>query len=174
MKTIYFMRHGLTEMNVAGLWSGSTETALTDTGKQQAKKAGQAAKKLGIETIASSTMGRALETARIVAKEIGYAPSDIHTSSLLMERHFGVLEGTPYTPDLDMDGIADAESDNELFTRAALAIEWIHSLPGSTVLVVSHGSTGRAIRHLLNTDIGFKHSHFPNAEIVKLEIRSSK
>lgn len=167
------MRHGLTEMNVQGIWSGSTETALTSEGRAQAKKAGAEAKTLGIETIASSTMGRALETAHIVAKEIGHDPEAIHMSSLLVERHFGELEGTPYKPDIDLDGFADIESDDELFTRAKLAIEWINSLPGDTILIVSHGSTGRAIRHLLHPATPFKGSHFPNAQIIKLELGSS-
>ena len=168
MKKLYFVRHGLTEMNVAGLWSGSTETSLTNDGRAQARKAGQAAKALGIDAIVSSTMGRAVETAQIIAKEIGYPAENIHTSSLLIERHFGALEGQPYFPDLNMDGVADVESVETLLGRAKLALEWINTIPGNTILIVSHGSTGRAIRHVLHPEIPFKGNHFPNAEIREL------
>ncbi len=169
MKTLYFMRHGLTEMNVAGLWSGSSETDLTDEGRTQAKLAGQHAKELNIDTIVCSTQSRAIETAQIVAKEIGYTLDKIHQSSLLVERHMGQLEGQPYRPDFDMDGIADIETTDTLFNRARLAIEWIESLPGDTILVVSHGATGRAIRHILTPSTPFHGSaRFGNAEIVHL------
>lgn len=163
------MRHGLTEMNVAGLWSGSSETDLTDEGRLQAKKAGQEAKALGIDTIVCSTQARAIETAEIVAKELGYALENIHKSSLLVERHMGALEGQPYRPDFDMDGIADIETTDTLFNRARLAIDWVHSLPGQTILIVSHGATGRAIRHILTPATPFHGStRFGNAKIVKL------
>lgn len=164
------MRHGLTEMNVSGVWSGTTETPLTAKGRKQAKLAGQAAKDLGIDTIVCSTMGRAIESAEIVAKEIGYPLDKIHKSSLLIERHFGELEGQPYFPDLDLDGVADIESTDTLLNRAKLAIDWIETITGNTILVVSHGSTGRAIRHILNPSIPFRGAgHFKNAEIVQFK-----
>lgn len=168
MKKLYFVRHGLTEMNAAGLWSGTTETPLTDVGRAQAKEAGEHAKTLGIDAIACSTMSRALETAEIIAKQIGFAPHTIHQSSLLIERHFGELEGTPWEPDFNMDGIAEAESIDTLFHRAKLAFEWLESLPYDTILVVSHGSTGRALRHIIHPEIPFSGAgHFSNAEIVE-------
>lgn len=170
MKILYFMRHGLTEMNVAGKWSGSTETILTKEGREQAKRAGKAAKDLGIDAIVCSTMVRAVETAEIVAKEIGYPLDKIHKSSLLIERHFGELEGQPYKPDLDMDGMADVESLDTLKNRARLALEWIETVPGNVILVVSHGSTGRMLRHVANPQIPFAGAgHFPNAEIRKIQ-----
>lgn len=169
MKKLYFMRHGLTEMNVAGLWSGTTETALTEEGRAQAKRAGSQAKTLQIDTIVCSTMGRAVETAQIVAKEIGYPIENIHKSSLLIERHFGALEGQPWNPDLDVDGITDIETTDTMFNRIRLAIEWMETIPGDTVLVVSHGATGRAMRHVLTPDVPFHGAgRFTNAEIVEL------
>lgn len=170
MKTIYFMRHGLTEMNVAGVWSGSSETDLTDEGRAQAKRAGIQATGLGIEAIVCSTQSRAIETAEIVAKEIDYPLDHIHKSSLLIERHMGELEGTPWQPDLNLDGVADIESTDTLFHRARLAVEWLESLPYDTILVVSHGATGRALRHIMNPAIPFIGAgHFPNAEIIQLQ-----
>jgi broad specificity phosphatase PhoE len=170
MKTLYFMRHGLTEMNAAGKWSGSTETILTKEGREQAIHAGKAAKGLGIDTIVCSTMVRAVETAEIVAKEIGYPLDKIHKSSLLIERHFGELEGQPYQPDLNLDGFSDVESLDTLKNRALLALEWIETIPGNTILVVSHGSTGRMLRHIVNPTVPFSGAgHFPNAEIRKIE-----
>ncbi len=168
MKKIYFMRHGLTEMNMAGIWSGSTETALTNEGRKQAKQAGAGAKNLGIDAIVCSSMSRAIETAEIVAREIGYPIENIHKTSLLIERHFGELEGQPWGPDLNIDGITDVESTDTLFHRVGMAAKWVKMIPGDTILVVSHGATGRALRHVLNPEIPFDGAgHFNNAEIVR-------
>lgn len=157
-------------MNAAGLRSGSTETTLTAEGRKQAKLAGQQAKNLSIDLIVCSTMKRTRETAEIAAKEMGYPVENILHSSLLIERHFGELEGQPYKPDLDLDGFADVESTETLLHRAQLALEWIESLPGDSILVVSHGSFGRALRHIVNRDIPFGSPSFNNAEVVELRI----
>jgi uncharacterized phosphatase len=165
MKRLYFIRHGLTEMNKLGLFSGITETPLTAEGRKQAKKAGQSAKDLGIDLIVSSPLERALETAQIIAKEIGYTPAEIQTNKLLIERHFGEMEGKPWTPDFNIDGVADIETDDSLIARAKAALRWIESLPADNILVVGHGSFGRALRYHLAKHIDFK-EYIPNAEIV--------
>lgn len=168
MRRLYFMRHGLTELNIAGLFAGRTETPLTEQGRHQAQLAGEAARSLGIDCIVASSMGRAIETAEIVAKSIGYPPEKIYTSDFLIERTFGVLEAQPYYPDIDMDTIEGAEKSQDLFTRAQQAYEWLQTLPGDNILVIGHGSTGRALRHIVNPEIPFRGAgHFANAEIVQ-------
>lgn len=170
MKTLYFMRHGLTELNAAGLFAGRTETPLTDTGRAQARLAGAYARTLQIDTIACSTMGRAIETAEIVANCIQYPAENIYENDLLVERDFGQLEGQPYFPGLNFDEIVGTETTEQLFARAAKALEWVEQLPGDRVLIVGHGSTGRALRHIHNPSIPFDGAgHFPNAEIVELQ-----
>lgn len=168
MKRLYFIRHGLTEMNVQGVYSGSTETPLTEVGRAQAKAAGQAAKDLGIDLIVSSPLSRAHETAKIIAKEIGYPVANIHLNEYLKERHFGELEGQKWSPDLDLDGITDIETVDNLLERAKLALEWLETLPADTILVVAHGAIGRALRHHLLKEFPFSHpTRFNNAELVQ-------
>lgn len=166
-KKIYFTRHGLSEMNVAGLRAGSTETPLTDEGRAVAKQAGILARDLGIDLIVSSSMGRAVETAEIIATEIDYPLEQILKSDLLVERHFGILEGKPFVKHADTDDVEGIEQTEALFRRVKKALEWIETLPGSTVLIVSHGATGRALRHILDPSIPFQHTSFKNAEIVR-------
>lgn len=166
MKKLYFVRHGLTEMNVLGIFSGHTETPLTEEGRQQAKQVSEHAKNLCIDYIISSPSSRAHDTAKIIAKEIGYPVKDIHTNSLLMERHFGQLEGKPWEPDLDIDGIADIESIDTLLERAGLVLKFLKTIPADNILVVSHGQIGRAIRHHLLEDFSFNYENrLQNAEI---------
>ena len=157
MKQLYFVRHGLSEMNVSRQWSGSTDTPLTEEGRRQAKATGQEAKAHKIDYIVCSPLSRAHETAKIIAKEIGYPVKDIHINNLFVERHFGELEGQTWDPDLDLDGIKDIETTDNILNRARLALNFLEELPYDSILVVSHGSFGRALRHHLFEDFPFTH-----------------
>ena len=166
MKKLYFARHGLTVMNVEGKWSGTTETELTDEGRKQAKQAGQQAKDLNIDYIVCSPLSRAKETAKIIAKEMGYPVKNIHVNPLFIERHFGDMEGKTWGPDLNADGFSDVETADALIHRAQVALDWLHNLESDHVLVVSHGSFGRALRSLLLEEFPFHSPHrLKNAEV---------
>lgn len=166
MKKIFFCRHGLSELNVKGHFAGITDTPLTEEGRKQAKIAGKKAKDLQIDTIASSPLSRAHDTAKIIAKEIGYPEEEIHVSKLLIERDFGPLENKPWSPDLNLDGFSDIETDDSLIERAHLGLKWLQSLPGSNILVVSHGAFGRALRSAIRKEKEITKEKLQNAEIV--------
>lgn len=173
MKHLYFIRHGLSEMNKAGIWSGAqSQSPLTKEGHLQAIEAGLAAKNLGINYIISSPLSRAHETAKIIAREIGYPETKIELNSLLIERDLGPLEGQPWDPDLNLDDIADVETADTIARRARLTFEHLQSLDAESILVVSHGSFGRAFRHIVHPDIPFEVTEvgyrFPNGKIIKL------
>lgn len=154
-------------MNVSGHLAGTTDTPLVKEGREQAKNAGQKAKNLDIDLIVSSPLSRALETAQIIANEINYPTNKIHTHKLLIERDFGEAEGHPYAPDLNLDGFSDIETVDTLLERAHLALKWIDTLPGTTVLVVSHGSFGRALRSILLEGYEFNgFGQLPNSEVI--------
>lgn len=173
MKKLYFIRHGQSEHNVNSLYAGNVETPLTDEGRRQAKLAGQHAKTLDIDYIITSPLTRAHDTAKIVAKEIGYPLDKIEVNSLLVERSFGVMEHQPWKPDMNLDGIAEAEEPETILERARLAIEHLKTIDADNILVVSHGSFGRAMRHHLVPDMPFLNrtssgnTAIPNAEIVQ-------
>lgn len=169
MNHLYFCRHGESELNAVGKWAGSTETPLTKEGRKQAELAGKEAKKLGVDYILCSPLSRAYDTAKIIAKEIGYPEKDIDVNSLVIERHFGEREGTPWEPDLDMDGIADAERSDTVLERVHLTLKHLSTVEANTILVVSHGHFGRVLRHVLHPEIPLKGSpRFDNAKVVKL------
>jgi uncharacterized phosphatase len=172
MKKLYFIRHGLSQGNIDGVWSGTSETPLSPEGKRQAKKAGKRAKTLNIDYIVSSPLSRALDTAGIVAAEIGYPVKDIHINELFIERHWGELEGQTWKPDLDLDGIADIETKDTILERARLAIEFLKTIDAENILVVSHGSFGRALRQHLTGQVYHnqrppKEALLPNARVIR-------
>src|SRR5687768_1595036 len=95
MKHLYFIRHGESQFNVENKWAGTSDPPLTDTGHEQAKAAGRHAKRKGInfDVIISSPLQRAHHTAKHIANELGYSHDKIELNDLLMERHYGILEG---------------------------------------------------------------------------------
>jgi uncharacterized phosphatase len=169
VRHLYFCRHGLSQLNVDSRYAGTTETPLTDEGREQARLAGKEAHNLDIEYIVCSPLSRAHETAKIIAREIGYPEHDIDVNSLVIERHFGSLEGETWHPDFNVDGIADVETLDSIIHRAYALLEHLETTDADTILVVSHGAFGRALRHVLNPEIPFYESEkFENAKIVQL------
>jgi probable phosphoglycerate mutase len=175
MKRLYFIRHGLSEGNKANIWSGRTETPLSVDGRAQAKNVVQKIKKLNIHLIVSSPMGRAKETAEIISEGIHYPKDKILYSDLFTERSFGDLEGTPHQEsnnELDLDTIPNVETKAMILGRADMAIKYLESLPDENILVVSHGSFGRAMKHHLIADSTFinrkstPENVLPNGEVI--------
>lgn len=175
MKKLYFIRHGLSEANKAGIWSGQSETDLSSEGRAQAKAAGLKAKDLAIDLIVSSPLGRARQTAEIIAGEIGYPKKKIVFSDLLKERSWGDLEGTPHSSadGLDLDSVPNVETAPALLARAEQALKYLESLPAEHILVVSHGTIGRALRHHIIEDMPFINKSgvpgvvLPNGEVIQ-------
>ncbi|HSH18162.1 MAG TPA: histidine phosphatase family protein [Candidatus Saccharimonadales bacterium] len=169
MKQLYFCRHGLSEFGVEGRWAGSSDSPLAPEGRTQAKKAARQAQVLHIDHIVSSPLSRALDTARIIAEEIGYPAEKIEVNDLTVERDFGELEGGPFNPHANVSKAAGVEPLDVLLRRARVTLKHLNSLDADVVLVVSHGSFGRALRHAINPKIPFsKVKRFENAEIVRL------
>lgn len=96
MKKLYLLRHGQTQFNAEKRLQGHCNSALTEKGKQQATAVGCSLAKEIEDTsgwvIYSSPLGRTMETATIVAKQLGMDPNDIHQDARLMEYNLGDWE----------------------------------------------------------------------------------
>nr|WP_307760480.1 histidine phosphatase family protein [uncultured Peptostreptococcus sp.] len=92
MNTYYLVRHGQTVWNTLGQTQGHGNSPLTELGIQQAKDLAEALKEYPIDIIYCSDLGRAVETAEIIGKELNI---EIHTTESLREMGFGVWEGMP-------------------------------------------------------------------------------
>lgn len=154
MRKLFFVRHGLSKLNVEGMYAGRTETPLVKEGRIQAKKAGKLTKSHDIDLIVSSPLSRSLETARIIAYEIGYPLEKIVVDDRLIERDFGKLESQPWsrlhTYKYQLEH--GAESDEKLLKRTRDMLDWIESQPVDNILVIGHGASGRALRSLVKKD----------------------
>ena len=67
--TIYLVRHGQTNWNILGKTQGHGNSNLTEKGINQAKDLAESMIKYPIDYIYSSDLGRAVETAEIIANK---------------------------------------------------------------------------------------------------------
>jgi len=89
---IYLVRHGRTQWNRDKVFRGMAEVPLDEIGRKQAR-AIAAGIKDDLTAIMSSPIGRAMETATIAAREMGWPePSAVDG---LRDIDFGLLQGVP-------------------------------------------------------------------------------
>jgi broad specificity phosphatase PhoE len=156
--------HGQTEWNKDGRVQGRLDSPLTEHGRRQAVTAarilGEQNLVPGTYEIVCSPLGRTLETARIIATELGLDISAIRTEQRLKEVSLGQWEGHTHAelqagwPDR-MAGSnrynwyfrsPDGETYDEVATRLK---GWLEAhADRDTLVVVTHGIASRVLRGL--------------------------
>ncbi len=89
-KRLFLARHGESEANVQKIISGQLDVPLTEKGRKQAQWLCDVLKKERLSAVYSSSLGRAIETAKPTA-ECHHLP--VQAIDNLKEIHFGVLQG---------------------------------------------------------------------------------
>jgi 2,3-bisphosphoglycerate-dependent phosphoglycerate mutase len=89
MAKLVLVRHGESEWNAKGLWTGWTDVSLTEKGKEEARHAGEALNGIQFDAAYTSKLVRAQQTLDEIKKTL---EQDIPTieSSALNERNYGV------------------------------------------------------------------------------------
>lgn len=98
MKKLYLLRHGQTEFNVKKLVQGRCDSPLTDLGRQQAGMAAAWLKGHGVvpDKVVSSSLGRAMDTAQLVACELLGPDAAAEPCEGIIERCYGTFEEGPH------------------------------------------------------------------------------
>lgn len=161
--TIYFIRHGQTDWNAARRYQGQRDIPLNATGRAQARRNGEALRRLlpalAAADFFSSPLGRARETMEIVRAALGLDPAGYRIDDELREIHYGHWEGVlaDEIPERDPDGLAlrrkdpfrwrpeGGESYADLTQRSA---RWLAGV-GRDAVVTSHGGFGRTLQGLV-------------------------
>tara|TARA_X000001036_G_scaffold77504_1_gene69111 strand:+ start:7393 stop:8136 length:744 start_codon:yes stop_codon:yes gene_type:complete len=94
MKLI-LLRHGESEWNLQNKFTGWTDVDLTENGVNEARFAAQQLinENIPIDTLHTSLLKRAMNTAYIVADTIKFDKNNIQYNWRLNERHYGALQG---------------------------------------------------------------------------------
>ncbi len=157
MQHLYLMRHGQSEANAHHIVAGSHDSPLSDIGTRQAAYAGQTAKQFfQFDLIVSSPQDRALQTARIVAEQIGYDPAKILVIEDLRERNLGETEGKDYAQAPqhngnyeDAENVPGVEPIADLYDRMQGVINLLAKRPEQSILIVAHNGCGRMLKAAL-------------------------
>ena len=169
-KNIYhftLLRHAESVGNAQSRWQGQSDYPLTEKGRSQAHALAERWKseKMKFDLAITSPLGRARETAEIVAAAL-HLPIEI--DPIWLERHSGEMEGLTIeevlqkpkpsyiTPYHSVGG--DGEGDWALFLRAGKALHDLLRRPAGNYLIVSHGGM---LNQLMHAIVGIAHHADP-------------
>lgn len=153
MKKLYLLRHGQTEFNVKKLVQGRCDSPLTDLGRQQAGTAAAWLKAHNVvpDKVVSSPLGRAMDTAGLVATELLGQNVAVEPCEGIIERCYGSFEEGPHDalptdvwePGEDLVPFG-GEGSQALQKRMVETLTKLISAENvETLLAVSHGSASR-------------------------------
>jgi broad specificity phosphatase PhoE len=154
---IFLARHGETDWNAGGRWQGHSDPPLNDRGREQARALADELRSAGVDTIWTSDLVRARETATIVASCLGLAP--VRVSRELREVDVGEWSGLTSRevasryPDAFARwqayerGWQEGETYEQMAERVVAAVhEIVARHDERRILIVSHGGPIRALQ----------------------------
>jgi 2,3-bisphosphoglycerate-dependent phosphoglycerate mutase len=161
MAKLFLVRHGESEWNEKGLWTGWTEVNLTQKGIEQAQNAGNVLKDEKVDKIYVSDMDRAKQTMNEIRNVCGPDLECLATPAL-KERSYGIYTGknkweikeeigdeafTKLRRGWD-EAVPEGETLKDVYDRVQPYYEENIKkdlLEGKNVLVVAHGNSLRAL-----------------------------
>ena len=93
MQYLALVRHGQSEWNVKGLWTGKVDVNLTPLGQQQAEAAGNALQGIHFDHAFSSAQKRSINTLTIIKRILDLKDIPTDENAALNERDYGDLTG---------------------------------------------------------------------------------
>jgi probable phosphoglycerate mutase len=150
---LLLLRHGETEWSKSGKHTSRTDLDLTETGRRQAKAAGETIAQLNLDNpyIISSPRKRAIVTAELAGLDVD------EVNPLISEWDYGDYEGKT-TP--------------EIRESVPNWLVWTHGCPGGETTAAVYDRADRAIalalEHMKSRDVVFiGHGHFSRAVITR-------
>jgi 2,3-bisphosphoglycerate-dependent phosphoglycerate mutase len=166
MAYLVLVRHGISEWNKLGKWTGLSEVDLAPEGVQDAQRMGESIRDIPIHKAHVSTLGRAQQTLDEIKKVLKRLDLEAREHAALNERDYGVHTGKNKWQVKEEVGerefqnirrgwdavIVGGENLKDVHARVVPYFE-THMRPelsgGHNVLVVGHGNSLRAlVKHL--------------------------
>ncbi len=160
-KNIFLLRHGSTDYNLKHLMQGNIDIPLNAAGRSQAVDACNFFRNIQLDSIYSSPLARAMETAQTVNN-----PHNLEITQLeeLREISMGSWEGKDYFllkeqhPEFFINWRSDVqlrlpegESYSDLYKRVEPAVKNILESGGHNILIVAHSATNRMVLAALSS-----------------------
>ncbi len=180
MAYLVLVRHGESEWNAKGLWTGWTDIDLSDTGREQARSAAEILKDIKFDTCFTSALKRAQQTWQEIQKANSLENVPTTASKEINERDYGELTGKNKWEVKEKLGDEEfkkirrswdypppkGESLKDVYTRVVPFYKE-NILPqlqeGKNVIIVAHGNSNRALVKFLE--------NIPDDQISELELK---
>ncbi len=171
MKTLYFVRHGETDSNAAGVTMGQKDVPLNARGLAQARETAEWLRRFPIGRIVSSDLSRAMDTAAALGAALGLT---VEPDPRLRELSFGIFEGRhiadcekehPETVARWRAGEFDfappgGETRRSLMDRTRAALEDLAVAADEHIAVFAHGGTLNAMHtHIIEQGLAEPREH---------------
>jgi len=189
MAYLILVRHGKSEWNKLGKWTGWTDVGLADEGREEARRAAEAIKDIHIDHVHVSTLKRAHETFKEMCGVLNAQHLEPKANAALDERSYGIYTGKNKWQVKEEIGeeefkkirrgwdhpIPEGETMKDVHDRA-VPYYTEHILPelrrGENVLVVGHGNTFRALVKYLESmsDEGVSDLEFGTGEVYMYDV----
>lgn len=171
MITLYLVRHGQTEENIARIFQGHLPGKLTAEGIAQAEALHERLLDVRLDAVISSDLQRCIDTTRIA---VGDRCLPWEQTALLREIDWGSWTGLAIK-EVDLQHIpADVETEAMLYERARRFMDYLKQhYDGRQVLAVGHGLINRAVQaHIQGVTLQHLRSvsRMDNAEVRRLEV----
>ena len=161
MSVIFLVRHGETVWNAEGRQQGRLDSPLTAKGIEQARAAGRALHRALPDTtgvvVETSPLGRARQTAALIAEELGLGAGGVVVSPLLVEHDLGAWQGLTFAEidarypgarrQRELDKWAYRVKDGESYALVSeRAHRWLEGARAEITIAVTHEMTSRTIQ----------------------------
>jgi len=184
---LYLIRHGETDWNKEGKYTGQTDIPLNEIGRQQVREAAKALKIHNPKVIYTSDLIRAVETAQLIAKEL-HIP--IIQDKRLREINQGEWEGlhiseihsrygNQFISHRDNPLIVSAPNGESIAEVKTRVIDFLNEItvkhPSEQIVISSHGLVLGIIRTIaMDIPINKVFEFIPeNAKVYQMEIQAN-
>jgi 2,3-bisphosphoglycerate-dependent phosphoglycerate mutase len=93
MAYLVLVRHGQSQWNELGQWTGLSDISLTDKGRAEARAAAKTLENITFQAAHTSKLKRAQQTLAEILMELGQTELEARHAAALNERDYGVLTG---------------------------------------------------------------------------------
>lgn len=183
MAYLVLVRHGKSEWNALGKWTGFTDVSLDQAGREEARRAAEAIRDIPLDCAFVSDLKRAQETLAEMSQVLNTSDLPVVIDSALKERDYGAYTGkNKWEVQKEIgdeafqrlrrgwdEPVPQGETLKDVYARVVPCYT-ARILPeleaGKNVLVVAHGNSLRALVKYLE--------HVPDEQVAMLEIATGE